>query len=112
MQRTMTLKGFAVLMALILLVFLALHLTMKGDLGRKAEQEKALQEALADLQEENKDLQNRLEVVGTEDYIVSSAREDYAYVGKDDIRFVYTNPEALYHYSEEELRILVDEMVE
>ena len=112
MQKTMTLKGFAVILALVLAVFLSFHLLMKGDLTRKAEQENALRLALARLQEEEKDLKNQLSIVGTEDYIVSSARENFSYVNRDDIRFQYSNPEALYTYTEEELRILVDEMAD
>ena len=112
MHRTMTVKGFIVILSLILAVFLFLHLLMKGDLSRKAEQEEMLQAALAELQEEEKDLKNQLSIVGTEDYIVSSAMENYSYVKKDDIRFEFSNPEALYSYSEEELRILVDEMAD
>ena len=109
MQRTMTVKGFIVILSLILAVFLTFHLLMKGDLSRKAEQEEELAQALAKLQEEEKDLKNQLNIVGTEDYIVSSAMENYSYVKKDNIRFEFSNPEALYTYSEEELRILVDE---
>jgi len=112
MQRTMTIKGFIVILALILAVFLCLHLIMKGDLSRKAEQEAALQEALAALQEEEKDLRNQLEIVGTEDFILSSAKENYSFINRDDIRFEFTNPEALYTYTEEELRILVDEVAD
>ena len=112
MQRAMTIKGFIVIMALILAVFLCLHLIMKGDLSRKAEQEAALQEALAALQEEQKDLRNQLEVVGSEDIIISSALENYSFINRDDIRFEFTNPEALYAYTEEELRILVDEVAD
>ena len=112
MQRTMTVKGFIVILSLILAVFLTFHLLMKGDLSRKAEQEEALAQALAKLQEEEKDLKNQLNIVGTEDYIVSSAMENYSYVKKDNIRFEFSNPEALYTYSEEELRILVDEMAD
>ena len=112
MQRTMTVKGFIVILSLILAVFLTFHLLMKGDLSRKAEQEEELAQALAKLQEEEKDLKNQLNIVGTEDYIVSSAMENYSYVKKDDIRFEFSNPEALYTYSEEELRILVDEMAD
>ena len=41
---------------------------------------------------------------------MTSAVRDYAYVQKDAIRFEYTNPEALYAYTEEELQILMDEM--
>lgn len=112
MHRTMTLKGFILILFLILAVFLVFHLLMKGDLTRKAEQEASLREALAQLQEEEKDLKAQLSIVGTEDYIVSSAMENYSYVKKDDIRFEFSNPEALYTYSEEELRILVDEMAD
>ena len=112
MQRTMTIRGFIVILALILAVFLCLHLIMRGDLSRKAEQEAALRQALAELQEEEKDLRNQLEIVGTEDYIVSSAKENYSYLNKDDIRFEFSNPEALYTYTEQELRILVDEVAD
>ena len=112
MRKSMTIKGFIVIMTLILAVFLCLHLLMKGDLTRKAEQESVLRQALAKLQEEEKDLKNQLSIVGTEDYIVSSARENYSYVGREDIRFQYSNPEALYTYTEEELRTLVDEMAD
>ena len=112
MHRTMTVKGFILILFLILAVFMTFHLLMKGDLTRKAEQEELLQEALAELQEEEKDLKAQLSIVGTEDYIVSSAMENYSYVKKDDIRFEFSNPEALYTYSEEELRILVDEMAD
>ena len=112
MQKAMTLKGFAVILALVLALFLALHLTMKGDLRRKAEQENALKLTLTRLQEEEKDLKNQLSIVGTEDYIVTSARENYSFVNADDIRFQYSNPEVLYMYTAEELRILVDEMAD
>lgn len=112
MQRAMTIKGFIVILALILAVFLCLHLIMKGDLSRKAEQEAALQEALAALQNEEKDLQNQLEIVGTDDFVISSARENYSFVSRNDIRFEFSNPEALYTYTEEELRILVDEVAD
>ena len=108
----MTVKGFIVILLLILAVFLCLHLLMRGDLTRKAEQEEALRLTLAEKQEEEKDLKNQLSIVGTEDYIVSSAMENYSYVRKDDIRFEFSNPEALYTYTEEELKILVDEMAE
>ena len=112
MRKTMTIKGFIVILALVLAVFLTLHLIMKGDINRKAEHESELRQALSRLQEEEKDLKNQLSIVGTEDFIVSSARDNYSFVNKDDIRFEFSNPEALYVYTEEELRVLVDEMAD
>ena len=112
MHRTMSVKGFLVILMLILMVFMTLHLIMRGDLSRKAEEQNVLQEKLSELKEEEKDLRNQLSIVGTEDYIVSSAMENYSYVNRNDIRFVFSNPEALYTYTEEELQILVDEIAE
>lgn len=112
MHRTMSVKGFIVILILILAVFMTLHLIMRGDLSRKTAEQNALQEKLAELREEEKDLKNQLSIVGTEDYIVSSAMGNYSYVNRNDIRFVFSNPEALYTYTEEELQILVDEMAE
>ena len=112
MRKAMTLKGFAVILALILAIFFCLHLMLKGDLSRKAEQENEMRIALSKLQEEEKDLKNQLSIVGTEDYIISSAMENYSFVNQNDIRFEFSNPEALYTYTEEELRILVDEIAD
>ena len=93
MRKTMTIRGFILILTLVLAVFLTLHLLMR-------------------LEDENRELTDQLSIVGTEDYIVSSARENYSYVSRDDIRFEFTNPEALYTYTEEELRTLVDEMAD
>ena len=112
MQRTMNRKGFLLIAGVMLLVFLAFYLVLSNQLGQRREQENALRVSLTRLEETNKELNNRLSLVGTEDYIVSSAIENYSYVRKDDIRFEFSNPEALYTYTEEELKILVDEMAE
>ena len=110
MNRTMSLKGFVLILGLMLAAFLVLHLTMKSGVNEKAQKEKALKVELTRLQEENKGLTAQLNMVGTDEYIMSSAVKNYSYVKKDAIRFEYTNPEALYAYSQEELQILLDEM--
>ena len=112
MNRTMNFTGFIVIVCSILVVFFSLHLLLQSDLHRKRDKENAMQIALAKLEDENKDLDNRLSLVGTEDYIVSSAMQNYSYVNRNDIRFEFSNPEALYAYSEEEIRILVEELAE
>ena len=110
MYRLMNLKGFVLILGIMLVIFLVLHLTMKSAVDDKAEKEKLLRIQKTKLEEEYKDLNNELNVIGTDDYIMSSAVKDYSYVRKDAIRFEYTNPEALYAYSAEELQILMDEM--
>lgn len=110
MYRSMNLKGFLLILAVMLAVFLILHSVLQGTLNEKAEEEKILRVKKTRLEEEYKSLNRQLNVVGTDEYIMSSAVRDYSYVKKDAIRFEFTNPEALYAYSEAELQILMDEM--
>ncbi len=110
MNRTMNIKGFLVILSAVLVTFFALHLMLRSDLHRKADKENALRLAMSKLEDENKDLNNRLSIVGTDDYIVSSAMQNYSYVNRNDIRFEYSNPQALYAYTAEEARIMVEEL--
>ena len=110
MYRSMNLKGFLLILGIMLLVFLILHASLKGTVNEKAEQEKLLRVQKTKLEEKYKDLMNQMNVVGTDEYIMSSAVKDYSYVRKDSIRFEFTNPEVLYAYSQDELRILMDEL--
>ena len=41
-----------------------------------------------------------------------TAIQNYSYVNRDDIRFEYSNPQALDAYTEAEVRILVEEMAQ
>ena len=110
MYKTMNLKGFLLILGIMLLIFLILHSTLRGTANEKAEEEKILRVKKTKLEEEYKRLNKQLNVVGTDEYIMSSAVRDYSYVRKDAIRFEFTNPEVLYAYSESELQILMDEM--
>ena len=110
MYKTMNLKGFLLILGIMLLIFLVLHSVLRGTVNEKAEEEKILRVKKTKLEEEFKRLNRELNVVGTDEYIMSSAVKDYSYVKKDAIRFEFTNPEVLYAYSEAELQILMDEM--
>ncbi len=110
MYRSMNLKGFLLILGVMLLIFIVAHSALKGTLNEKAEEEKLLQVKKTKLEEEFKSLNKQLSVVGTDEYIISSAVRDFSYVKRDAIRFEYTNPEVLYAYSEAELQILMDEL--
>ncbi len=112
MQRSVSLKGFVLVLGLIVAVFLILHTVLRSGVDERAEKEKELKVRLTRLEEENKDLTTQLNVVDTDDYIRSSAVRNYSFVQKDAIRFEFTNPDAIYGYSEEELAILMDEISE
>lgn len=51
---------------------------------------------LLELQNEQYELKDMLEKVGTDAFIENQARTMYGYMMPDEIRFVITNPEALY----------------
>ena len=110
MYRSMNLKGFLLILGIMLLLFLILHSMLRGVVNERTEEEKLLQVKKLKLEEEYKNLNRQLSVVGTEEYIMSSAVKDYFYVKSDAIRFEFTNPEVLYAYSEEELQTLMNEM--
>ncbi len=112
MNRTMSFKGFALIAGIILAVFLCLHTVLGGSLRQQAEQENALRVQLTRLEEENKNLNARLNAVDTEEYIMTSAVRDYSYVKRDAIRFEYVNPEAIYSYTADEWQILMDELID
>ena len=110
MNRAMTFKGFILILAAVLVVFLILHSILKGSTDEQNRKQQELRVQLTRLEEENKELLARLNMAGTDEYIMSSAVKRYSYVKRDAIRFEYTNPEAIYAYSEKELQILMDEM--
>ncbi len=109
MQKTVSYRRFGWALAGILAVFLILYGIASRQLGSRQEEENLLRAKLNDLEEKNQEMDAELKLVGTEDYIVSSAMNNYAFMNKDDLRFQFTNPEALYAYTEEELEILMAE---
>ena len=112
MYRSMNWKGFLVIVCTILIIFLPLHFIMKGTLNAQSENISNKTAIKSRAEELNQELHRQLEVVGTDDYIVQRAIQDYNYSNKDDIRFEFDNPEALDRYTEAEIRILVEEMAE
>ena len=109
MRRTMNVKGFLVLLGVVLAVFLILFLVLRGQRGAVVSREDALRLKLVEMEEENRILTERMSEVGTQNYIVSNALDVYSYMLKDDIRFEFTNPEALNAYTPEEWQILTEE---
>ncbi len=108
-ERRITKKGFVLILGIMAALFLVFYLVLSAQLGEKRQQENARRVSLSRLEEQGTELKNQLNLVGTDDYIVSSAMANYAYMNKNDLRFEFTNPEALYAYTEEEMKVLMDE---
>ena len=96
----------------LLTAFMILFLLLNHQIQNARQEENGLRKTLTDMEKENVEMNAQLSQVGTEDYIVNSAMTNYAFMNKNDLRFQFTNPEALYAYTEDELKILMDEMAE
>lgn len=101
MHRTISIWLLVVVCAVVLVAFF----WMNGKLTKNAEELDAeystSQARLTRLQAEQSELQSTLETVGTDAFIENQARTMYGYMMPDEVRFVITNPEAL--YGEEEI---------
>ncbi|MDO5435918.1 MAG: hypothetical protein Q4G19_06075 [Clostridia bacterium] len=112
MRRTMSWKGIAIVCGMIMAAFLIIHAILQNSLNQKTDAYNARQATLIDLQSVNKDLTAEMETVGTNAYVENSARVIYSYVQKGELRFEFTNPDALGAYTPAELQILMDEMAD
>ena len=112
MNGTVNYRKFFWIIGIMAAVFLTLYLVIDSRLEASLQEEQALQTTLTRLEEENRSMEAQLKLVDTEDYIVTSAMTNYAFMNRNDLRFRFVNPEALYAYTEEELKILMDEMAD
>ncbi len=112
MQKTMNYRLFAVVIGGMACIFLVFFLILHGQASGKREQETTLRATLISLEEKNKEMDAQLKLVDTDDYVVTSAMTNYAFMNRNDLRFHFGNPEALYAYTEEELKILMDEIAD
>lgn len=105
-------KGFFILLGIALLLFLILHFVLQGIQNSNREKQKGLDVTLTQEEARNTDLHNELDAVGTNDYVIRNARENYDFISRNELRFEYDNPDALYAYTEQELQVLMSEMAD
>ena len=112
MQNSINWRRFGWIVGILIAVFLVFFLLLHHQVSESRQAESALRITLSRMEEQNKEMNAELSLVGTEDYIVTSAMTNYAFMNKNDLRFQFVNPEALYAYTESELKILMDEMAD
>lgn len=112
MYKVMNWKGFILIMAVILIAFFLLLFPLLEKRSTQNESTAAGTAKLNQVTEENQNLIRLKEQMGTDEYIAARAIQGYDYIKRDDIPFEIVNPDALYHYTEEESRILMQEIAE
>ncbi len=111
MYKVMNWRGFVLIVAIILIIFLPLYFHIKGMLNTQEEKRTAGNIQLSQQEELNQKLQLKLARYDDNDYIADVAIRN-GYVRSNDIRFQVVNPDALKLYTEEERDILFQEMSE
>lgn len=96
MRRTMNIWLLIAISACVLTAFFCYSGSLSATIDDLNDMYDRGQMRLAELQGEQADLKSMLETVGTDAFIENQARTMYGYMMPDEIRFVITNPEALY----------------
>lgn len=96
MRKTMNIWVLIAMSACVLVAFFWCSGTLSQSIDELNDTYDQTQMRLTELQGEQADLKTQLETVGTDAFIENQARTMYGYMMPDEIRFVITNPEALY----------------
>jgi cell division protein FtsB len=85
-----------VMLAVVGIAFAAANNHIQSSILNISKQESQNRIQLSDIQKEKLSLEAELSVAGTDAYIENEARTRYGYLKPGELRFVITNPEALY----------------
>ena len=96
MPRTMNLWVLVGVVLCLLTASIVCISNLQGNANELNERREANQQRIVDLRNEQADLQNTLELAGTDEFIENQARSLYGYMMPDEIRFVITNSDVLY----------------
>lgn len=100
MRKTMNIWVLIAMSACVLVAFFWYSGTLSQTIDELNDTYDQTQMRLTQLQGDQADLKTQLETVGTDAFIENQARTMYGYMMPDEIRFVITNPEALYGENE------------
>jgi cell division protein FtsB len=96
--------------AAIVAVFIVALAAVRADLHELQVQEATLSLQMQLLEADYESLADELTRVGTDSYVENAARENYGFIRNGEIVFAFQNPEKLRGYTEEEYRIILEEM--
>ncbi len=94
---------------LLLTLFVSAMVWLRKDTAALQAQDNTLQLQVSVLEMSYADLQAQLKRVGSEGYVENAAREQ-GFIRRGEIVFAFEDPDMLRGYTEEEYRIIMDEM--
>ncbi len=96
MHRTMNLWVLVCVSACLVIGFFVYNVGLSQSISEQDARYEASKQRLTSLQNRKSELDNMLEIAGTDAFVENQARTLYGYMMPDEIRFVISNPEALY----------------
>lgn len=103
-------RWIALIATVIVAVFIVALAAVRSNLHELKAQEATLSLQMQLLEADYESLADELERVGTDSYVENTARETYGFIRDGEIVFAFQNPEKLSGYTEEEYRIILEEM--
>ena len=95
MNKTVSWFRIVLLGLAVMAVFLWVNQAISRRTGEMEEMETELRVELSELQEDTSRLRSSIAQVGTENYIENEARSRYGFIKTGELRYAFTNPEAL-----------------
>lgn len=113
MDRDRKVISWPLLAVLVVIILVTFFVLMSRTQARRSDLEakfNSQETELISLSEALASLNTQLARMGTDGFVENEAREKYDFIKQGEIRFVFTNPEALSDYTSEEMQIIMDEM--
>lgn len=107
--KVMTWRGMLMIAGAFFLVFVVALCGVLSSRSAMEAQYAQQQQGIVLMEQDVAALRSELERVGTDGYVENEARTRYDYVRSGEIRFEFSDPEMLSHYTEEEMEIIMDE---
>ena len=108
-HKTITWRGMIFISVAMLLLFAVAMVRETNHRNAMEAQYDQRQQGIVQQEQQLASLRNELARVGTDGYVENEARERYDYVREGEVRFVFSAPEKLTYYTEDEWEIIMDE---
>ncbi len=109
-RRYLSWRFMALMGILLVLGFCAAMHWVRADIRELEAAKTTLQLRVNIMDMELADLQDQLKRMGSDGYVENEARENYGFIREGEIIFAFEDPDVLKGYTEEEYRIIMEEL--
>lgn len=103
-------KPLLLLLAVLLVVFYVVMAQSRQQVAELSTESSQLQQTYAELDQENKELNDRLNYVKTDAYVEEVASNVFHYLHEGEVRFRFSSIDVLRGYTAQEYQLLTEEL--